>query len=225
MEKALENIIARSLFSATVLFILTKAMGKKQISQLTLFDYVVGISIGSIAASISIDRRIVFSEGIISMVTWGIIPLLLSFISVHSIWGRRLLDGTPTILIQHGKIIEKNLRKAKLTINDLLEELRIKDVFNIADVEFALFETNGKISVLKQSDSKAQGLCANIIIDGKIMKNNLELINKNELWLMNELKKQSVFNVEEVLLACYDMNGCLNIDLKNQDPPIMNVLQ
>ena len=129
-------------------------MGKKQISQLTFFDYVVGISIGSIAASLSVDQRISFIDDITSMIIWTLVPLVFSYLSAKSIKTRRLLDGTPTILIQNGKIIEKNLTKTKLTINDLLEELRVKDVFNIADVKFALLETNGKISVLKKSSNQ-----------------------------------------------------------------------
>ena len=231
------SISIKSIVAALVLFILTRIMGKKQISQLTFFDYVVGISIGSIAASLSVDQRISFIDGITSMMIWTLVPLVFSYLSAKSIKTRRLLDGTPTILIQNGKIIEKNLTKTKLTINDLLEELRVKDVFNIADVEFALLETNGKISVLKKSsnqttansDLKApvdhQGLCANVIIDGKIMKNNLKLLEINEIWLLNELKKNNILSVKNVLLACYDTSGFLHIDIKNNDPQVFNVLQ
>lgn len=231
------GVAVKSVVAAFVLFVLARLMGKKQIAHLTFFDYVVGISIGSIAGALSVEKNISWIDGITSMVIWSLFPLGFSFWAAHSMWARRLLDGTPTILIQNGKIVEKNLVKAKLTINDLLEELRIKDVFNIADVEFALLETNGRISVFKKqskqpvtnSDLKIpvdyQGLCANIIIDGKIMRNNLSLINKDEQWLLKELKKINVVSVEEVLLACYDASGSLHIDRKNQDPSILNVLQ
>jgi uncharacterized membrane protein YcaP (DUF421 family) len=171
------------------------------------------------------------------MIIWALFPLVFSFLAIHSMWARRLLDGTPTILIQNGKIIEKNLLKAKLTINDLLEELRGKDVFSIADVEFALLETNGKISVLKKPSKQTvtnadlkipadnQGLCANVIIDGKIMLSNLKLLGKDESWLLKELKKSKISAVEDVLLACCDAEGSLHIDMKNQDPPVLNILQ
>lgn len=193
--------------------------------------------IGSITGSLSVERRISYIDGITSMLIWALVPLVFSYLSAKSMKVRRLLDGTPTILIQNGKIIEKNLKRAKLTINDLLEELRVKDAFNIADVEFALLETNGKVSVLKKSsnqtavnsDSKTtaniQGLYANVIIDGKIMKNNLKLLEKNESWLLNELKKNNIFSVENVLLACCDTSGFLHIDRKNNDPQVFSVLQ
>lgn len=227
----------KSTTAAIVLFILARIMGKKQISQLTFFDYVVGISIGSIAAALSVDPRISFAQGITGMVIWAAFPLILYFLSSKSILARRLLDGNSAILIQNGKIIEKNLARTKLTVNDLLEELRIKAVFNIADVEFALLETNGKVSVLKRTakqtvtnadlkiQAEQQGLCANLIIDGRVMKNNLALLGKDETWLLSELKKQKVNTVRDVLLASCGANGVLHVDLKNQDPPVFSVLQ
>ena len=211
-------------------------MGKKQISQLTFFDYVVGISIGSIAAALSVEKNISLREGISSMIVWTAFPLILSFIASKSMTARRLLDGTPIILIQNGKILEQNLHKAKFTVNDLLEELRIQGVFNIGDVEFALLETSGKMSVLKKTSrqtvtvsdlnlrSNSQGLCANLIIDGKLMSENIALINKSESWLKNELKERNIFSIADVLLACIDSNGNIYIDLKNQDPKVLNVL-
>ncbi|MGE5628767.1 MAG: DUF421 domain-containing protein [Solirubrobacterales bacterium] len=224
----------KSLATATVLFCLARIMGKKQLSQLTYFDYVVGISIGSIAANLCLDNSIALYEGIISMIVWALFPLVLSFISEKSILGRKLLDGVPTILIQNGKILEKNLRKSKFTINDLLEELRIKDVFNIEEVEFAILETSGRISLLKkpnlQNPTKEdlnlpivyQGLCSNLIIDGEIMKKNLKLMKLSEDWLMNELRKNNV-NPKDVLLASCDQSRTLHIDLKHKDPEEMNV--
>lgn len=231
------SIALKSIVAAFVLFVLARIMGKKQISQLTFFDYVVGISIGSIAGSLSVERRISYIDGITSMLIWALVPLVFSYLSAKSMRARKLLDGTPTILIQNGKIVEKNLKKVKLTINDLLEELRVKDAFNIADVEFALLETNGKVSVLKKSpnqptansgskaSAKAQGLYANVIIDGKIMKENLSLLDKNESWLLSELKKSNILTPESVLLACCDTSGVLHIDRKNNDPQVFNVLQ
>lgn len=236
MNDLLNSVAIKSIIAALILFILTRIMGKKQISQLTFFDYVVGISIGSIAAAMSIEKNISWLEGIFSMIIWTAFPLTLSFITSKSINARRILEGTPTILIQNGKIVEKNLRKSKFTVNDLLEELRTKDVFNIEDVEFALLETNGKISILKKSylqtvtnsdlglPSVYQSLSANIIIDGKLMLQNISMLNINESWILNELKKQNISSIKDILLACYDTNGNLHIDLKNNDPKVFNVL-
>lgn len=231
------SIVIKSLIAAVVLFALARLMGKKQISQLTFFDYIVGISIGSIAAAMSVDKRISIRDGITSMIIWALFPIVFSFISIHSMNARRLLDGTPTILIQNGKIIEKNLRKSKFTVNDLLEELRMKDAFDILDVEFAILETSGKLSVLKKAAKQPltptdmnlqlpnQSICANVIIDGKLMIENVKKLNKDELWLKNELIKNNVHSEKDVLLASCDTNGVLHIDRKNADPDDFNIFQ
>lgn len=232
----LEFIAVKTTVAVVVLFIFARIMGKKQISQLTYFDYIVGISIGSVAAELSVEKGVSIPEGIVSMIIWAAFPLILSFIAAKSMRARRLLDGTPTILIQNGKIIEKNLQKVKFTVNDLLEELRIQGAFNIADVEFALLETGGKMSVLKKAKYQTatvsdlnlketyQGLCANLIIDGKLMHQNIALLDKGEEWVISELKKRNISSVADVLLACVDSNGEFHIDLKNQNPIVYNVL-
>lgn len=231
------DIIIRSFTAVIVLFILTRIMGKKQVSQLTFFDYIVGISIGSVAAVLAVDNTIVYSHGIASMVIWAIFPLLLSYISMKSIPARKLLDGKPTIIVQNGKLIEDNLKKIQLNINDVLEELRLNGAFNIADVEFAILETSGKVSVQFKSQKQPvtpsdlniptgyQGLSANVIIDGQIMHENLSLLRLDENWLIGELKKQNVSSSSEVLLASLDTNGKLHIDKKSNNPPPMDVLQ
>lgn len=224
------SIVIKTIVAFFVLFFLARLMGKKQISQLTFFDYVVGISIGSVAAAVSVDRRISIPDGIVSMALWALFPILFYSISLHSIPVRRLLDGTPTILMQDGKIMEKNLLKSRMTVNDLLEELRLKDVFNIAEVEYAILETNGKLSVLKKAPKQPaasagqtageeeSGLFANIIIDGKILKKSVERLGIEEPWILEKLKNDGVPSVDNVLLACCNRNGKLHIDRKNNDP-------
>jgi uncharacterized membrane protein YcaP (DUF421 family) len=229
------DIIIKSGISAIVLFLLARLMGKKQVAQLTFFDYVVGISIGSIAANVSINKDITIAQGILSMIVWTIFPVAFSYISLKNITVRKILDGSPVILIQNGNIIEKNLFKSKLTINDLLEELRQKEVFNIAEVEFAVFETSGKFSVLLKSQFKPvtasdmsitpkhKGLCANLIIDGKVISKNLKLSGKNEDWLNEQLIKNNT-NINNVLLASLDTEDVLTIQLKNNTIKVYNVI-
>jgi uncharacterized membrane protein YcaP (DUF421 family) len=229
------NTIFKSILAFSVLFILTRLMGKKQISQLTFFDYVVGICIGSIAANTALSSGSEFYKGFIAMIVFACFAILLSYITLKSFTARSLLDGTPTIIIQNGKIIEKNLKKSKFNINDLLEQLRIGNAFNIKDVEFAILETNGELSIqlkpykqpLTTNDmnisTKYQGICINLIIDGKIISSNLNTINKDNNWLINELKKQNINSPSEVLLASLDSNNNLHIDKKNSDPPLLNV--
>lgn len=231
------SVVIKTTFAASALFILARLMGKKQISQLSFFDYIVGISIGSVAAAISVEQQISIGDGIVSMVIWALFPIVFSFLSVHSITARRLMDGTPSILIQYGKIVEKNLKSAKFTVNDLLEELRLKDIFNIADVEFAILETNGKLSVLKTSSKqtvtpsdlnlsiKSTGIYANLIIDGKLMPNNLKRMNIDEAWLYNELEKNNIFSVKKVLLATCNPGRSLHIDKKDIELQDLNVFQ
>lgn len=211
-------------------------MGKKQISQLTLFDYVVGISIGSIAAELAINESISYIQGITGMTIYALFPILLSLISLKSNLARKILDGVPTILIQNGEINEKGLKKTKMNINDLIEECRLKDVFDIKDIKFAILETSGNLSIQLKSKhkpltpedinlkSKDKYLCVNLIIDGKILDNHLEIIGKDIKWLNSELDKKGIKNTSDILLAYMDSSKKINIYLKNKDIPITPTL-
>ena len=223
--------ILRSLISIIALFILTRIMGKKQLSQLTFFDYVVGISIGSISAALAVDSSISYLRGITGLIIFALFPIVFSFITIKSYGARKLLDGMPTILIQNGKIIEKNLKKTQLSVNDILEECRLKNAFDIADVEFAILETSGKFSVAFKADKQPltpqdmnikasyKGLCINVIIDGRIFDDHLHLIGKDKAWLDAELEKQNIFNCKDVLLGYVDSNQQLIVHKKNVFTP------
>mgnify|MGYP001771721554 CR=1 FL=1 len=208
----------RSIVTIVVLFLLAKVMGKKQISQLNLFDYIVGITIGSVAADISLDLNKSFLDGVICMLVFGLTGALVSYVTLKSIKLRRFFTGTPSIIIENGKIIEEGLKKVKFDINDLMEELRGAGYFNIDEVAYAVMETNGKISFLPKDEEKPvtkkdmdlkiipSSLVANIIIDGKIMMNNLKAMNKDEKWLSHELKVLGYKDLDEILLATLDSN-------------------
>jgi len=223
--------------SIVVLFLLTHVLGKKQLSQLSFFDYTVGISIGSIAAALAIDSEIPYLHGILGIVIYGIFVLIASCISRRSIRGRKFLCGVPTILIQNGKLIEQNLKKSRFHINEVLEECRNKGAFSIADVQTAILETSGQISIQLKSEKQpltpedmniipsAKGIAANLIIDGVILKKHLELVNKDGQWLERELRKQKVNSAKEVLLGSLDYDGTLHVDLKNSDPFPLDVLE
>lgn len=231
------NISLRSIVSVCVLFALTRLMGKKQISQLSFFDYVVGITIGSIAANFAIDPKIPYEYAIASLVIYALFPIIVSFITMKTITGRRALGGTPTILIQNGKLIEKNLKKSKYNVNDILEECRMKGAFSISDVEFAILETSGQVSIQLKAEKQpltpenmnmkviSKGLSAELIIDGKIMYEHLSFVKHDERWLLKELKNMNINSPKEVLLASLDGDGKLNVDLKNQDSDPFDVLE
>ena len=212
------SVFIRSIVTIVVLFLLAKVMGKKQISQLNLFDYIVGITVGSVAADISLDLNKSFLDGVICMLVFGLTGALVSYVTLKSIKLRRFFTGTPSIIIENGKIIEEGLKKVKFDINDLMEELRGAGYFNIDEVAYAVMETNGKISFLPKDEEKPvtkkdmdlkiipSSLVANIIIDGKIMMNNLKAMNKDEKWLSHELKVLGYKDLDEILLATLDSN-------------------
>jgi len=208
--------IIKSLVSIVVLFFLTKMMGKKQMSQLSMYDYIVGITIGSVVAEISTNLEADFFLGIVVMVVFSLISILISFLSCKSIRFRRFVTGGADVLIEDGKIIMEGLKKAKIDVNDLLQEARINNYFDISKVEYALMESNGKISFLLKSkynnvtphDMKLkvdyEGLCSNLVLDGVVMKNNLKLINKDEKWLKTRLEKMGYDDIRDLLLVSCD---------------------
>lgn len=230
------SIVPRSLISLITLFIVTKIIGKKQVSELSLFDYVIGISIGNFTAEMTMDLDGQYINGIIAMVVFGVFAWFISYITMHSIKIRRVIIGVPTVLIQNGKILEKGLRKTMIDINDLLEQCRINGNFDINEIEFAIMEANGKISILpkkeytpvtiKDMNLKANkvGLCSNVIIDGKVMKKNLENVSKEEKWLLKELKVKGK-RLDDILLATMDIDDKLVIYERNKNMTIKNVLE
>lgn len=236
MIKDVGSTILQSFISVAILYSLTRIMGKKQMSHLTFFNYVAGISIGSIAASFAVDPLVDYARGITALLVYAIFPITLSYISMKSYKGRKLLDGTPMILIQNGNIIEGNLKKTKLNVNDLLEECRLKNAFNISEIEFAILETSGELSLMLKPPfqpvtpldmnipTSYKGLFTNLIIDGMVMDEHLLILGKDRNWLMGELGRQNVTNAEDVLLACVDALGQMNVYLKRHDPPVVPLM-
>lgn len=237
--KAIEvlDVIVRSLLSLVTLFLVTKMLGKKQVSQLSLFDYVIGISIGNFAAEMSINLETNYINGTVAVVIFGVVAYIVSILTMKSIHLRRFFMGVPTILIEHGKLLIDGMRKVKFDLNDLLEECRIKGYFDISEIEYAIMETNGTVSILPKGDYKPvtmkdmnlkagkQGLCANVILDGKIMKNNLKNINKDEKWLLKELKVKGYKELDQILLGTVDINEKLIIYEKNEGLDPTDVLE
>lgn len=230
-------VTMRSIISLTVLFAITKLLGKKQVSQLSLFDYVIGISIGNFAAEMTINIQTQFANGVAAIITFGLIAYLVSITTLKSIKIRRFFMGTPTPIIQKGQILEQNLKKLKFDINDLLEECRSKGYFDISEIEYALVESKGTLSILPKGEylpitikdmklkPQKQSLVANIIIDSKVMINNLKNMNKDEKWLDQQLKEKGYKNKEKILLATLDINEKLTIFEKNIEEKTLNVLE
>lgn len=215
-------IVILSFVSIAVLFILTKLSGSRQISEMSFFDYVIGITIGSIAAEMATNIDLEWWKGITAMTIYALTGILLSFISQKSISARKFISGQPIILIEKGKILRKNLFKAKIEINDLLTSARNNGYFNLADIEYAIMETTGKISFMPIAQKRqltpkdfnfapmADGLYINVIIDGKIIKKDLKNARITENELKAQLKDRGV-KAENILLATIDNKKQLTI--------------
>ena len=218
------NILLRSIFLIFTLFLLTKFLGKKHISQLSIFDYINGFVLGGIGAILTVHKDVPILHGIIAIVVWFTIPYGIDYIALKSKRVRDFVQGKSTVIIQDGKIMEENLKKEFFSTDDLLVHLREKDIFHVADVEFALLEPTGKFSVLPKTEKQpltAKSLNIKlapkkepqtVIMDGKMLLEPLANINLNPAWLETELAKMNV-TIENVFLAQADSDGQLTVDL------------
>ena len=222
-------VLGRSLLAFTVLLVLTRIMGKKQLSHLTLFDYVVGITVGSIAASMSYDTDIELDNGIVALAVWGFIPVAVGFFGLKSRKFLHLTDGRASILVKKGEVLENTLRKNHIAIEELMMLLREKGIFKVEDVEIAILETNGELSVMKKSDlqtitPRLLGMKVTmehaptlLVADGHILNKNLKILGYTKKWLMKEIQKHGAQSLQDVFLAQVDSDGNLYVDLYKDD--------
>lgn len=237
MDNTILMTIFRTALILGILFLLAKVMGKKQISQLNIFDYTIGITMGSIAADISLDIEKNLIAGITSLAIYGFASAIISLWSLKSITARRIFYGIPTILMEKGKIIEGGLRKNKLNLNELQEEARSCGYFDLSEIDCAVMESTGKVSFLPKEENKPvtkkdmdikcnkDGLVANIIIDEEIMITNLKVMNKTEKWLKQQLKVLGYDGSKGILLATLDNNDKLIIYKKGVKSEKSTVLE
>lgn len=230
-------ILEKGIVSIFVLFLFTKLMGRKQVGQLNMFDYIIGITIGSIASEMTMQGGISFVEGTVGIGLYAISAFLISEWTMRSMTVRRLIIGTPCILIQRGELLEKSLKKSKLDLNELLQEARNSGYFDISEIEYAIMEANGKISFLPKSKykpltpsdmkikTKFKGVCTNLVIDGKIMFKHLKQIKKDEKWLLKRLENMGYKNVNDLLLVVCDSDEKLTIYERNIEVLEENVFE
>lgn len=223
------KIAILSLGSVTVLFILTKLMGDREMSELSMFDYITSITIGSIAAEMATSLESDFKGPLLAMVIYGAVCFIISLLTCKSIILRRFFEGHSLIMYQNGKIYNKNMLKAKIDVDEFLSMCRVSGYFDLSEIHTAILESNGKLSILPLAKNKpvtAEDLnlnpeqsfpMANVIIDGKILKNNLNWTGKNEIWLEKQLSAQGIKDIKEVMLAtCDSTENQLNIYVKLQ---------
>lgn len=227
----IEEIIQTSikvLVSYLLLLILTRIMGRKMVAQVTFFDFVVAIIIGSVVANITVNQDNPMVSGITVLVVLTITTVIIQFLLVKSYLLRKVVDFQSVVVIENGKILAENLRKTRLRLDNLMMMLRQKDAFAIADVEFAILESDGKLSVLKKSQKQPitpadmniptvyTGLLTDIIMDGNVMEEHLKSANLDRKWLMDKLKANNYHSVKDVFYAGLDTSGNLYISPRNQ---------
>lgn len=216
------DLTARILIAFFILLLITRLMGNKQLSQLTFFNYITGITIGTIAATLVIDKRFPIIQGIYSLIFWGCLTILMGYVSLKSSHARKILSSEPTILIKKGEIIKDALSQNRLNLDDLGMLLRKANTFDIKEVDYAILESNGELSVLKKTDYQnvtkkdmfipaqpIKNLPTEIIADRKVIMKNLTELNLDMEWLNNEINKQGYQKIDEILYAEITSQGDL----------------
>ncbi len=220
--------VLRSIASFILLIIMARILGRKALSQMTFFDFAVVITFGSVAANIGIGRDNSFHTAVTVLITIGLLGVLSGFLHIKSFRFRKIINSEPLVIIQNGEIVDVNMRRGRVTINELNSMLRDKNVFNITDVHYAVLENSGTLSVLPKAESKPLtpkemqikpiegGLTKDIIVDGIMMRENLNSTNLTEAWLLNELKQNAINDVNEVFYAGLASNGSLLISKRSK---------
>lgn len=223
------KVIILSFSSAIFLFILTKLMGNKEMSQLSMFDYIIGITIGSIAAEMSTALESSFTEPLTAMAIYATISIVLSIGATKSLKFRRILYGNTLVLYNNGELFKNNLKKAKMDVNEFLTQCRTNGFFNLSDIETAILEVNGKISFLPKADKRPVNPgdlninpsidkpVINVILDGCVLKENLDFLQLDEIWLQKEIVSQGYKNFNEILLASVDVDKNVSIYKNNNE--------
>lgn len=206
-----------ALGSFAALFIIAKFIGRKQVSQLYFFDYITGITIGSIAAEMATELEEPWKP-LIAMIIYGSVTLLLSSVTIKFPRVRKFLNGTPTILMDHGKLYRENLKKSKLDLSEFMVLCRQQGYFDLTDIQTAVFEYNGKLTILPVSSQRPatpndlnlapeqELLFTELIMDGRVLDENLSRMGLNRVWLEKQLKASGVQSADEVFLAVCDRN-------------------
>ncbi len=212
----LMKVIIASLLSAFMLFIIAKLIGHKQISQLELFDYITGITLGSIGAELATTLDKPWWKPAVSMIVFGAVTVVLGIITRRFPKSRKYINGTPTIIMNGGKLYRKNMKKAKLELSEFMLLCRQEGYFHLDSIATAVYEYNGKLTILPVSTMRplqptdmgivpeAESIDTELIMDGRILKENLQRMGLDEIWLKKQLHEQGIGNPHDVFLAVCD---------------------
>lgn len=217
------KVVLASLLSALILFIIAKVIGHKQVAQLEFFDYITGITIGSIAAELATTLDKPWWKPTLSMIVFGFVTVILSVLTRKFPRSRKFINGTPTIVMNDGKLFRRNMKKAKLELSEFLLLCRQEGYFNLDDIKTAVFEYNGKLSILPKSSKRplnpediglkpeVEHLAVEVIMDGRIIGDNLKRKGLNETWLKNRLKQQGYKSSKGIFLGLCTKNNELTV--------------
>lgn len=216
------KVILTSILSAVALFLIAKIMGHKQMSQLDFFDYITGITIGSIAAELATELEKPWRP-LIAMIIYGIITVTLTLITSKLPRMRKFINGTPTIIMSGGKIYRNNMKKAKMDLSEFMVMCRQEGYFNLNDIQTAVFEYNGRLTILPKATKRPvnpedmnivpppESINTEVIMDGRILEENLKRLGLDINWLKKELECQGYKNAKEIFLGICDQNKQLTL--------------
>ncbi|WP_077211250.1 YetF domain-containing protein [Bacillus dakarensis] len=224
------ELLMRITIAFFVLFVLARIMGRKEISQMTFFNWVSAISIGSITANLAVNQNLSIQNGVLALVGWSIFTIFMGIIDIKSKVARKITTGQPEMVIKEGKIMEGALRRLRMDVDELSAMLRQKNVFAMSDVDYAILETSGRLSVMKKEEKQALTksdanifyqqpkkfkMATQVISDGKVITQNLSKLHLDSSWLEKQLEKAGVYSVTDVFFAEVQPDGSLYIDNKN----------
>ncbi|WPC39473.1 DUF421 domain-containing protein [Clostridium sp. JS66] len=229
MKDILFSTMGRSIIIYILAIFLTRLMGRKLISQMTFFDFVMGVSMGAIIANAIVGQHFTVVSAVTALISVTILTIMTAYLHIKSFRIRKMVNSEPVTLVENGTIVEENMKNIRLTIDELMMKLREKNTFNLADVEFAIMETDGELSVLQKADKQpltphhmnikttTSGLMKDIIIDGNIMDENLSAAGLSKKWLTAQLKSQNIKDASEVFYAGIDSDKKLVISRRNKN--------
>ena len=208
------EILLRVSLGFAILLILVRIIGNKQLGQLNVFTYISGIVIGSMVGDIILHSDIKFAQSMVGVALWVALAICVELVALKSLKARELLDGQPIILIKKGQIMYPALKKERMNIDDLTMMLRTNNVFAVANVDYAILEPNGDLSVLKKQIYTKKYIPTAIIIEGKVIYKNLQELNLSENWLDNALYDLNIKNKRDILYAEIQEDGQLHVQIR-----------
>lgn len=219
------EIAVRAVIGFFTLLIFARILGKKQISQLSVFDYIAGITIGSLTSNMVVNLDSRAWNHWLGLSIFIILTLIMQYLTIKNRYMNKVIIGEPAVVIHNGQVMEENMRKMRFTLSDLTEGLRQKNIFRMSDVEFAILETGGSLSVQKKSQYQTltprdmglsthyKGVSLEVVQEGKIIERNLEQLHLDSGWLLKELKeKHHIDSIKDVFYAELDTSGTLYVD-------------